>query len=106
MTTDLAIVYSPVGGGHKAAAMAIAEGARARGARAEVISLFDIAPRVSAMFICRLISLGKMPFPPFMAQLMPLQTIAAAHSSHYAIPSIEWRSGRSCSASMHSLPAP
>ncbi|HWL88464.1 MAG TPA: glycosyltransferase [Polyangiaceae bacterium] len=46
MTTDLAIVYSPVGGGHKAAAMAIAEGARARGARAEVISLFDIAPRV------------------------------------------------------------
>jgi processive 1,2-diacylglycerol beta-glucosyltransferase len=35
-----------VGGGHKAAAMAVAEAARARGAEVEVIDAFDFAPRV------------------------------------------------------------
>ncbi len=46
MPIDLAIVYSPVGGGHKAAALALAENARAKGMTVEVLNLFDFAPRV------------------------------------------------------------
>jgi processive 1,2-diacylglycerol beta-glucosyltransferase len=46
MGPDLAIIYTPVGGGHKAAAMATAEAARARGLSVETIDLFDLAPRV------------------------------------------------------------
>ncbi|MDB4937495.1 MAG: diglucosyldiacylglycerol synthase rane anchor synthesis [Labilithrix sp.] len=45
MSTDLVVVYSPVGGGHKSAALATAEAARARGLRVEVVSAFDHAPR-------------------------------------------------------------
>jgi processive 1,2-diacylglycerol beta-glucosyltransferase len=45
MGPDLAIIYAPVGGGHKAAAMATAEAARARGLRVETLDLFDFAPR-------------------------------------------------------------
>src|SRR5450755_742782 len=44
MPVDLAIVYSPVGGGHKAAALALAEAARRRGQSVEVVNLFDYAP--------------------------------------------------------------
>ena len=43
---DLLIVYSPVGGGHKAAAMATLEAARARGLSAEVLDLFALAPKI------------------------------------------------------------
>jgi processive 1,2-diacylglycerol beta-glucosyltransferase len=43
---DLVIVYSPVGGGHKAAAMATLEAARARGLSAEVLDLFALAPKI------------------------------------------------------------
>lgn len=43
---DLVLVYTPVGGGHKAAALAIAEAARARGLTVEAIDLFEHAPRV------------------------------------------------------------
>ena len=43
---DLVVLHSPVGGGHKAAAMAVAETARATGAEAVVIDAFDFAPRV------------------------------------------------------------
>jgi processive 1,2-diacylglycerol beta-glucosyltransferase len=46
MGPDLAIIYTPVGGGHKAAAMAAAEAARARGLWVETIDLFELAPRV------------------------------------------------------------
>jgi processive 1,2-diacylglycerol beta-glucosyltransferase len=46
MGPDLAIIYTPVGGGHKAAAMATAEAARARGLSVETIDLFELAPRV------------------------------------------------------------
>ncbi len=45
MSVDLAVVYSPVGGGHKAAALATAEAARARGMSVEVIDAFAHAPR-------------------------------------------------------------
>src|SRR5262245_11215193 len=41
---DLVVVFSPVGGGHKAAAMAVAEAARARGLRVAVLDAFDDAP--------------------------------------------------------------
>jgi processive 1,2-diacylglycerol beta-glucosyltransferase len=44
MKPDLAIVYTPVGAGHKAAAMATAEAARARGLCVEVLDLFALAP--------------------------------------------------------------
>jgi len=46
MSVDLVIVYSPVGGGHRAAALATAEAARARGLSALVIDLFEHAPRI------------------------------------------------------------
>jgi processive 1,2-diacylglycerol beta-glucosyltransferase len=45
MSTDLIVVYSPVGGGHKSAALAIAEAARARGLSVEVVDTFAHAPR-------------------------------------------------------------
>ncbi len=44
--TDLLVVYSPVGGGHKAAALALAEAGRARGWSVETRDLFEFAPRV------------------------------------------------------------
>lgn len=43
---DLAIVHSPVGGGHKAAANALAEAAKARGLTVEVVDTFAHAPKV------------------------------------------------------------
>jgi len=43
---DLVVVHSPVGGGHKSAALAIAEAARARGLTVEVVDTFEHAPRV------------------------------------------------------------
>jgi len=43
---DLAVIHSPVGGGHKSAALAIAEAARARGLTVEVLDTFEHAPRV------------------------------------------------------------
>jgi processive 1,2-diacylglycerol beta-glucosyltransferase len=45
MSTDLVVVFSPVGGGHKSAALATAEAARARGLRVEVVDTFEHAPR-------------------------------------------------------------
>ncbi len=47
MATDLVVVYSPVGGGHKSAALATAEAARARGMSVEVIDAFAHAPRIA-----------------------------------------------------------
>ena len=44
--TDIAIVYTPVGGGHRAAAFAVAEAARARGLRVELLDLFEHAPPI------------------------------------------------------------
>jgi processive 1,2-diacylglycerol beta-glucosyltransferase len=46
---DLAIVYTPVGAGHKAAAMATAEAARARGLEVLTLDLFELAPRFVGM---------------------------------------------------------
>jgi processive 1,2-diacylglycerol beta-glucosyltransferase len=43
--TDLVVVFSPGGGGHKAAALAIVEEAKARGMRVELVNTFDHAPR-------------------------------------------------------------
>jgi processive 1,2-diacylglycerol beta-glucosyltransferase len=46
MSPDLVVVHSPVGGGHKSAALAIAEAARARSLTVEVLDTFEHAPRV------------------------------------------------------------
>lgn len=46
MIADLVVVHAPVGGGHKSAALATAEAARARGLRVEVLDLFEHAPRI------------------------------------------------------------
>ena len=43
---DLVVVFSPVGGGHKAAALAVAEAARARGDSVELVDAFEHAPRM------------------------------------------------------------
>jgi hypothetical protein len=45
MSIDVVVVYSPVGGGHKAAATAVAERARARGLSVEIIDAFAHAPK-------------------------------------------------------------
>jgi processive 1,2-diacylglycerol beta-glucosyltransferase len=45
--TDLVVIHSPVGGGHKAAANAVAEAARARGLEVRVLDLFEHAPRLA-----------------------------------------------------------
>jgi processive 1,2-diacylglycerol beta-glucosyltransferase len=47
MSVDLVLVYSPVGGGHKAAALAIAEAARDKGLSVEMLDTFDYAPRLA-----------------------------------------------------------
>jgi processive 1,2-diacylglycerol beta-glucosyltransferase len=44
MGLDLVVIHSPVGGGHKAAAFAVAEVARARGMSVEVLDTFEHAP--------------------------------------------------------------
>ncbi len=46
MSVDLAIVFTPVGGGHKAAALAVAEAAQARGLSVALVDLFEVAPRL------------------------------------------------------------
>ena len=46
MRTDLVVVFSPVGGGHKAAAIAVCEAARARGLSVEMLDTFAHAPKV------------------------------------------------------------
>jgi processive 1,2-diacylglycerol beta-glucosyltransferase len=46
-SVDLVVVYTPVGGGHRAAAEATAEAARARGLRVAVLNAFDGAPRMA-----------------------------------------------------------
>ena len=43
--TDLVVVYSPVGGGHKSAALATAEAARARGLSVVLVDAFEHGPR-------------------------------------------------------------
>jgi processive 1,2-diacylglycerol beta-glucosyltransferase len=45
-TCDLLTVFTPVGGGHKAAALALCEAARARGLSAESRDIFGFGPRV------------------------------------------------------------
>lgn len=42
---DLLVVYSPCGGGHKSAALAIVEAAKARGMSAEALDCFELAPK-------------------------------------------------------------
>lgn len=63
MHPDLVVAYSPVGGGHKAAALATAEAARARGLSIEVLDTFEHAPRVfgQAYLAAHLTWQGAMP---------------------------------------------
>jgi processive 1,2-diacylglycerol beta-glucosyltransferase len=63
MTTDLVVIHSPVGGGHKAAAMATAEAARARGLSVEVLDTFEHAPALfgKAYVTAHLTSQSAMP---------------------------------------------
>lgn len=44
---DLLAVYCPVGGGHKAAALATVEAARAVGLDAQALDLFELAPKIA-----------------------------------------------------------
>jgi processive 1,2-diacylglycerol beta-glucosyltransferase len=63
MTLDLVVVHSPVGGGHKSAALAVAEAARARGLTVEVLDTFEHAPRVlgRAYLTAHLTAQGMLP---------------------------------------------
>ncbi len=60
---DLVIVHTPVGGGHKAAAGAAAEAARARGLSVEVLDTFEHAPKVfgQAYLAAHLTAQGAVP---------------------------------------------
>jgi processive 1,2-diacylglycerol beta-glucosyltransferase len=42
---DLVVVHTPVGGGHKAAALAVVEAARAKGMKVALVDTFEHAPR-------------------------------------------------------------
>ena len=53
MHSDLLTFYSRVGGGHKAAALAVCEAARQRGLRAESRDSFDLGPKVVGEAILR-----------------------------------------------------
>src|SRR5450631_1706715 len=44
--TDLLTVYAPIGGGHKAAALALTEVARSAGLEAETCDVFDVGPHI------------------------------------------------------------
>jgi processive 1,2-diacylglycerol beta-glucosyltransferase len=46
-STDMVVIYSPVGGGHRAAGNAVAEAARARGLGVDVLDLFEHAPKLA-----------------------------------------------------------
>lgn len=46
MPTDLVVAYTSVGGGHKAAALALAEAAEGRGLSVALVDTFDHAPRI------------------------------------------------------------
>jgi processive 1,2-diacylglycerol beta-glucosyltransferase len=63
MRPDLVIVHSPVGGGHKAAAGATAEAARARGLTVEVLDTFEHAPKIfgQAYLAAHLAATGAVP---------------------------------------------
>ena len=63
MNPNLVVIHSTVGGGHKAAAMAAAEAARARGLSVEVLDTFDHAPKVfgQAYLAAHLTWQGTMP---------------------------------------------
>lgn len=65
MSTDLVVIYSPVGGGHKSAALAIAEAAEARGLRPKVLDAFAYAPKVVGETYVRAHLTGQAAFPEF-----------------------------------------
>ncbi len=46
MPSHVVVVYTPVGGGHKAAALAVAEAARGRGLSVDLLDLFAWAPSI------------------------------------------------------------
>lgn len=68
-TTDLVVVHSPVGGGHKAAALAVAEAATARGLRATIIDAFEHAPKWAGDAYVRAHLTGQNSAPEFYGQL-------------------------------------
>jgi processive 1,2-diacylglycerol beta-glucosyltransferase len=69
MRTDLVVVYSPVGGGHKSAALATAEAARARGLSVEVVDAFEHAPRWAGEAYVRTHLTGQSAAPELYGQM-------------------------------------
>jgi processive 1,2-diacylglycerol beta-glucosyltransferase len=63
MRPDVVVIHSPVGGGHKAAAMATAEAAAARGLSVTVLDLFEHAPKLfgQAYLAAHLAAQGAVP---------------------------------------------
>jgi processive 1,2-diacylglycerol beta-glucosyltransferase len=69
MSTDLVVVYSPVGGGHKSAALATAEAARARGLTVAVVDAFAHAPRWAGEAYVRAHLTGQSAAPDLYGQM-------------------------------------
>jgi processive 1,2-diacylglycerol beta-glucosyltransferase len=63
MRPDLVVIHTPVGGGHRSAAMAVAEAAHDRGLAVEILDTFDHAPRVfgRAYLTAHLTAQGALP---------------------------------------------
>lgn len=69
MGTDLVVIYSPVGGGHKSAALATAEAARDRGLSVEVLDTFAHAPRWAGEAYVRAHLTGQSAAPELYGQM-------------------------------------
>ncbi len=62
-TSDLVVIHSPVGGGHKSAALAVCEAARARGLDVTLLDTFDYAPKVFGRAYLQAHLTGQATFP-------------------------------------------
>jgi processive 1,2-diacylglycerol beta-glucosyltransferase len=60
---DLVVIHSPVGGGHKSAALAVCEAAEARGLRVTLLDTFDYAPKVFGRAYLQAHLTGQSAFP-------------------------------------------
>ena len=69
MSTDLVVVYSPVGGGHKSAALATVEAARARGLTVELVDAFAHAPKWAGEAYVRAHLTGQSAAPDLYGQM-------------------------------------
>ena len=72
MAIDLLVVHAPSGAGHKSAALAVVEQARARGLQVVMLELFDDAPRALERAYAGFHRLGRTRLPTLYSRAMSL----------------------------------